>query len=312
MIKGNLHLEEMKSCSIESIKFLSSLRAEDVVELAREDLLPEDSPLSLRAHYRHASQFLRLRGFLLSEMSASGDATLASDNQNILQTVCQTVDLETAEIRKVLSRLRSEGECVAAFLEGEGGAGAGADPLPRGFVCPLTLTLMREPVIAADGHSYEKAQLEEWLRDNDTSPLTNLRLPHKLAVPNHALRSLIEEYRQRAFTAPHRNPPTPAAPTSASTVQTSPRITSLPLPPPLLQLPPQSHKLSSPSIGECPVPPGELLCKTKIATFGGEEDEVGEKPASPASPHASGGFGWAEPTASAPAAEGPRSSCSIC
>ncbi len=31
---------------------------------------------------------------------------------------------------------------------------------------------MRDPVVCADGHSYERAVIEEWLQDHDTSPLT--------------------------------------------------------------------------------------------------------------------------------------------
>jgi len=50
---------------------------------------------------------------------------------------------------------------------------------------------MKDPVIAADGHTYERSAIEIWLKKHDTSPLTNLRLPHKHLVPNYALKSLL-------------------------------------------------------------------------------------------------------------------------
>ena len=53
---------------------------------------------------------------------------------------------------------------------------------------------MRDPVICADGHSYERAQIEAWLAQSDTSPKTNLALSHRHLVPNHTLRSAIEGY----------------------------------------------------------------------------------------------------------------------
>ena len=56
---------------------------------------------------------------------------------------------------------------------GEAGLAAAAagltlddDDIPNELICPITMELMTEPVIAADGHSYEKAAIEEWLKDH--------------------------------------------------------------------------------------------------------------------------------------------------
>ncbi|CAN0353385.1 unnamed protein product, partial [Ectocarpus sp. 13 AM-2016] len=38
------------------------------------------------------------------------------------------------------------------------------------FSCPITRELMRDPVIAADGHTYDREAIEMWLRNHDTSP----------------------------------------------------------------------------------------------------------------------------------------------
>lgn len=38
------------------------------------------------------------------------------------------------------------------------------------FSCPITRELMRDPVIAADGHTYDREAVEMWLRNHDTSP----------------------------------------------------------------------------------------------------------------------------------------------
>ena len=66
------------------------------------------------------------------------------------------------------------------------------------FKCSITLSVMRDPVIAADGHSYEREALEAWLRSHRTSPLTGARLEHMHVTPNHRLRSLIESARSVA------------------------------------------------------------------------------------------------------------------
>lgn len=57
---------------------------------------------------------------------------------------------------------------------------------------------MKNPHLAADGFSYELEAMEEWFRiGHDTSPMTNLKLNHKLLIPNHALRSLIHDWHNK-------------------------------------------------------------------------------------------------------------------
>jgi hypothetical protein len=62
-------------------------------------------------------------------------------------------------------------------------------------ICPITQDVMEDPVVCADGHSYERAAITQWLLARDTSPCTNALLLHKNVVPNHALRNLIVEVR---------------------------------------------------------------------------------------------------------------------
>lgn len=55
---------------------------------------------------------------------------------------------------------------------------------------------MADPVVAADGHSYDRSCIEGWFgRGKDTSPLTNERLPNTVLIPNHALRNAIQAWR---------------------------------------------------------------------------------------------------------------------
>lgn len=56
--------------------------------------------------------------------------------------------------------------------------------------------VMIDPVVCEDGHSYERGALEAWLRNHDTSPMSNARLNSTMVVPNHALRNSIEAWRR--------------------------------------------------------------------------------------------------------------------
>lgn len=50
---------------------------------------------------------------------------------------------------------------------------------------------MHDPVIAADGHTYERHAMEQWLRQHATSPLTGAQLSHLRLVPNIIVRSIV-------------------------------------------------------------------------------------------------------------------------
>lgn len=59
--------------------------------------------------------------------------------------------------------------------------------------CPITCELMTEPVmLVEDGQTYEKAALDAWLTDNNTSPTTGKELDSKKYVVNYTVLRTIE------------------------------------------------------------------------------------------------------------------------
>ena len=90
----------------------------------------------------------------------------------------------------------SSGEVVAVVAVV---AGMPAEQQPRSrqeqetFLCPITQEIMLDPVIAADGYTYERRAIESWLKGKMTSPMTNQQLSHKQLIPNNVLRSRILE-----------------------------------------------------------------------------------------------------------------------
>lgn len=68
--------------------------------------------------------------------------------------------------------------------------------IPAHFRCPISLDLMRDPVTAPTGITYDRENLEGWLaRGHGTCPVTG-RGPLRLAdlVPNHATRRMIQAW----------------------------------------------------------------------------------------------------------------------
>ncbi|EFJ50679.1 hypothetical protein VOLCADRAFT_48964, partial [Volvox carteri f. nagariensis] len=71
---------------------------------------------------------------------------------------------------------------------------------PEELLCPITTDLMEDPVVAADGHSYERDAIARWFAGRPgrpTSPLTGAVLPHTGLTPNYALRKIIADWRQK-------------------------------------------------------------------------------------------------------------------
>ncbi len=56
---------------------------------------------------------------------------------------------------------------------------------------------MQHPVIAADGHTYEKEALQQWLQCSQLSPTTGQKLAHIRLTPNLLIKSALTRYEAR-------------------------------------------------------------------------------------------------------------------
>ena len=70
--------------------------------------------------------------------------------------------------------------------------------VPPAFCCPITMSVMTDPVLAADGFTYERLAIEKWLFGGKkgapvTSPMTGEALESKKLLQNLTLRSMIRD-----------------------------------------------------------------------------------------------------------------------
>jgi len=65
---------------------------------------------------------------------------------------------------------------------------------PPEFTCPISMDLMKDPVITPDGMTFDREPLTEWVKRNHSHPITRELLSLDQIKPNYALRSLIESY----------------------------------------------------------------------------------------------------------------------
>lgn len=66
------------------------------------------------------------------------------------------------------------------------------DAYPQTCICPITLEPFSDPVVAWDGHTYERSAIEKWLAERRTSPMLGVPMPATL-IPNITLRVLIDD-----------------------------------------------------------------------------------------------------------------------
>ena len=65
---------------------------------------------------------------------------------------------------------------------------------------------MTDPVSTADGFTYEREAISEWLRTKDTSPHTGAKLESKTLIPNHLVRCVLRAFIEANSRLPRPRP----------------------------------------------------------------------------------------------------------
>ena len=66
--------------------------------------------------------------------------------------------------------------------------------IPQEFICPISLEIMKIPMIFPDGQTYEKDSIKKALSINPHSPLTKIPMKYEEGKINYALKNLIESF----------------------------------------------------------------------------------------------------------------------
>lgn len=126
-----------------------------------------------------------------------GDNTGQTLNFNWTRSLQQIADKAAAWQAQQLERQQALAAAAAAAAEAAARRIRALDP-PAWFICPITSGVMVDPVVAADGHTYERSAIHHWLQVARVprSPMTN-QVMQPILVPNHVIRSAIMEWKQQ-------------------------------------------------------------------------------------------------------------------
>ncbi|CAI5735281.1 unnamed protein product [Hyaloperonospora brassicae] len=111
---------------------------------------------------------------------------LAVDDEDHAEEATTTLDWETYEDS-------GDNESYDGVDRYEGGLA-----VPEQLICPITGCPMLDPVVAADGHTYEREAILQWFATSDMSPMTGVHMPTTQVFPNFTLRQLSEEVQAAA------------------------------------------------------------------------------------------------------------------
>ncbi|KAL3142061.1 hypothetical protein ABBQ32_004689 [Trebouxia sp. C0010 RCD-2024] len=138
------------------------------------------------------------------ESSANGSTPDRDSPDQQLQLQHRTAQGSTAHASSVATALIEQGSSSAAATDGlcngaaavDASRGADAIFLDQLFCCPITKVAMVDPVIAGDGHTYERTAIQHWLQGSSLSPVTGDKLPHTRLVPNVLAKSAFAQHAQ--------------------------------------------------------------------------------------------------------------------
>ncbi|KAJ0816508.1 putative U box domain, armadillo-like helical, Zinc finger, RING/FYVE/PHD-type [Helianthus annuus] len=92
--------------------------------------------------------------------------------------------------------------------------------VPRFFLCPISLEIMKDPITLSTGITYDRDTIENWLfsRKNNVCPVTKQVVADIDLTPNHTLRRLIQSWCTLNTSSGVERYPTPRPPISKTEI----------------------------------------------------------------------------------------------
>ena len=78
----------------------------------------------------------------------------------------------------------------------------------KDYICPISLKIFKEPYVASDGFTYDKKQIERWLKKRKSSPMTNETISNNICpckIVKKNVKQLYEKYPELYFSEYHNN-----------------------------------------------------------------------------------------------------------
>ncbi|KAM1069644.1 hypothetical protein TB2_001455 [Malus domestica] len=134
------------------------------------------------------------------KQAGSGGLIVVSNINNLISLVsyCKTIIFIDGEIEKPCKE-DMKLHCLPSGRFYDHSSSSHSQSLipnvPDEFRCPISLDLIRDPVIVASGHTYDRNSIAQWINSgHQTCPKSGQKLIHMALIPNYALRSLMQQW----------------------------------------------------------------------------------------------------------------------
>ena len=171
---------------------------EDKLEMWRQEAAEREARQEAAAEAARLTEAERVQEAAALEAVQVAAAADAREQAVAAATATAKGEEEAAAAAAIVDAL----EQVVAVGSADGSINGAASPsaarkaveVPHDYLCSITSEIMTDPVCTSDGFTYEREAITEWLRTNDTSPLTGAKLESKVLVPNLIFRSTIRRF----------------------------------------------------------------------------------------------------------------------
>ena len=127
--------------------------------------------------------------------AGTGGLIVVSNINNLISLVMYSKSMIFSEHEKTNEAIMKQSASLRMNNDQSSSSQSTIINIPDEFRCPISLDLMRDPVIVASGHTYDRNAIGQWINTgHNTCPKSGMKLIHMALIPNYALKSLVHQW----------------------------------------------------------------------------------------------------------------------
>ncbi|CAF0885982.1 unnamed protein product [Rotaria sp. Silwood1] len=161
--------------------------------------LSQDGSLPYPSHHHHHHPYSSNHSHYATHYPAQ-DQVLTNISAITIDSNQSSMDEETEYENKkkseshVISTMTEEDQAEYEKTVMENIKKFSSENLLNAITCCITKTILRDPVVAADGFTYEREAILNWFKGSNRSPMTNQVLENTELKPNYAVKSILQSF----------------------------------------------------------------------------------------------------------------------
>lgn len=156
------------------------------------------SSIGLRSPMDYEEEISKLEAEGQKQAGTGGLIVVSNINSLIsLVSYSKSIIFSSEENEKIHEELKQSSASLNKNFDYSSSSQSMALNIPDEYRCPISLDLMRDPVIVASGHTYDRSSIAQWINSGrHTCPKSGQKLIHMALIPNYALKSLVHQWCQ--------------------------------------------------------------------------------------------------------------------